>query len=91
MSILGSTQIWTYTLASGTITFNSEDNIQAISFKVKSGTADVIGNFTIKGLPSNTLTFSEGEGFTHSSTTFGRPIDGLTITTTGQCDIIGVV
>lgn len=73
-------RVFTYTLSSGSISINAADGVTQLSIQANaSSSADILGNFEFKGLPSNAITLSDGQALTITTPT-QSPLDGFTIT-----------
>lgn len=82
---------WTYSLTSGSINISSVDGAAFISLQADStsGSCTIIGGTTFKGLPSNAVALTAGQGLNLSSTNTSYPLDGITITwVSGTIDIV---
>lgn len=85
---MGATKIWTYTLAAGSLNISSNDNVQNISIQTLTGTTTVTGGLAFQGINSQPISLAAGEGMTISGNPFGNPVDGVSITASGDCRII---
>jgi hypothetical protein len=77
-------------MSSGVITINDSDEVTQLSIQANSSSSvSVLGNFTFKGMTSNAVTLSNGEGITLTAPSLNSTLDGLTITwLSGTVDIV---
>ena len=82
-------RLFTYELTSGSLSIDFYDGVTQISIQANpSSSANIQGNFTFKGLPSNAIELSAGESITIQTPT-NSPVDGFTIThVSGSIDIL---
>jgi hypothetical protein len=82
---------WTYTLSSGTLSIDSIDYAYFVSIQANSttGACTVLGGIPFKGINSNTVNISAGEGINLSALSTASPLSGITITwVAGTVDIV---
>lgn len=84
-------RFWTQTLTSGSLTIDANDGAMFVSVTTdaSTGVCTVSGNIPFKGLNSQPVTLSTGEGINISALSPASPLDGLTITwVSGSIDIL---
>jgi hypothetical protein len=82
---------FTYTLTSGSLVLNANDYAFFVSIQTDavSGSCTILGGSPFKGLSSNAVSLSVGQGVNFSSTSPSSPLSGITITwVAGTIDII---
>jgi len=82
---------WTYTLSSGQLTLDSTDGASFISIQTApaDGVCTVLGGISFKGLPSNAVTLSLGQGVNFSASSPSSPLNGIVITwVAGTTDLL---
>lgn len=85
---MGSTNVWSKTLTSSSITISATQNVVRLSVLSNSGTVTFLGSRTFNGVAADAITFSAGQGLTLSGST-SNPLDGITIdATSGSVDVI---
>ena len=86
---MGSLNVHTQVLSSGTLTISSSNNVFRVSILCSSGAITVNGSSVFQGTPSAPVTFAVGEGVTITSPSTNNPIDGLTIdASAGSADLV---
>lgn len=84
-------RFWTQTITSGSLTIDFNDGAMFISIITDStsGICQVDGNIPFKGLNSQPVTLSAGEGINISALSPASPLDGITIThVAGNVDLL---
>jgi hypothetical protein len=85
---MGSTNVWSKTLSSSSISISASQNVIRLSVLSNSGTVTFLGSTTFNGVAADAITFPAGQGITLSGST-SNPLDGITIdATSGSVDII---
>lgn len=69
------------------LVISSTSSVSQLSIQVVSGTCTVQGNFQLNELLSGPITLSAGQGLVITGA-IGNPIDGVTITPTGNTNIL---
>jgi hypothetical protein len=83
-------RFWTQTITSGEIRIAFDDGAMFVSVKTdpNGGVCQVNGNIPFKGINSQPVTCSAGEGVNYSALSPASPLDGITIThVAGNVDI----
>jgi hypothetical protein len=88
---MGATNVWTYTLANGSLTISSSDNATRLSVICRLGNITVVGNSSFQGIASDPVQLNEGQGVTLSASAVSNPIDGVTITSSGAGNIAEII
>jgi hypothetical protein len=88
---MGATNVFTFTLTSGSITVSSSDNVTKLSVICRLGSITFVGNSTFQDIPSDAVQLNEGQGVTLSASAVSNPIDGVTITSSGAGDIAEII
>lgn len=88
---MGATNIFTYTLSSGSLNIASSDNVQRLSVICRQGNISFIGNATFKGIASDAITLEENQGITLTSSATSNPLDGITVTSASGSDIAEII
>lgn len=83
-------KVYTRTLSSGTLTISANDGANMLSIQSNdSSSCQVLGGISFQGIASSSITISNGEGLTITSTSSVSPIDGVTITwLSGTIDVL---
>jgi hypothetical protein len=82
---------FTYTLTSGSLVLNANDYAFFVSIltDTTAGSCTILGGIPFKGIPSNAVSLSLGQGINFSSINPSSPLSGITITwVAGTIDII---
>lgn len=88
---MGATNVFTYTLSSGSLTINASQNVVRLTVLCKSGTLSFLGNAQFNGLTSDANTLSAGQGVTLTSASISQPLDGITLTAATGGDVAEVL
>lgn len=88
---MGATNVFTKIVTNGNFTISGSGNAVRVSVMCKLGTITVQGSSTFNGIPSEAISFSEGQGMTVVAPVVTNPIDGLVITAGTSGDIAEVV
>jgi hypothetical protein len=81
--------VWTYTLTSSTITIDETFDLVVLSILATSGSCTIIGSLTASGLPSQSITLNEGQSLTVSSSSGSALLSGIEITSSGTTVLTG--
>jgi len=84
-------KFWTYTLSSGSLTINAVDGAMFLSLQTDStsGQCTVQGNIPFKGLNTQAVSITAGQGLNLAALSPSSPLDGITITwVAGNIDIV---
>ena len=74
-------KLWTQNLTAGSLVISAADNANYISIVTEAaGTCTVTGGMSFKGLASQAVTLTAGEGLNWSAFNTAFPLDGITIT-----------
>lgn len=88
---MGATNIWSYTLTDNTLNIVAADNVVRISVLCKLGSIVVSGSGLFKGLASDPVSLSLGQGVTLTASGVGNPIDGVVISAETSGDVGEVI
>jgi len=80
-------QIWTYTLTSGTIVIDESLGLVVLSVLVTSGSCVIEGSKPVGTFTPTPITLTEGQGITITSQ--GQLLAGTTITSSGTTILTG--
>ncbi len=84
-------QFWTYTLSSGSLVISAADGATFLSLQADStsGNCTVQGNIPFKGLNTQAVSITPGQGVNLAASSSQSPLDGITITwVAGNIDIV---
>lgn len=84
-------KFWTYTLSSGSLTINAADGAMFLSLQTDStsGNCTVLGGIPFKGLNTQAISITAGQGINLAAINPTSPLDGITITwVAGSIDIV---
>lgn len=84
-------RFWTYTLSSGSLQIDFNDGASFVSVQADavSGNCTVQGNIPFKGLNTQAVSITAGQGINLSALSPASPLDGITITwVAGNIDIV---
>jgi hypothetical protein len=84
-------RFWTYTLSSGSLLIDFNDGAMFLSLQndSTSGQCTVQGNIPFKGLNTQAISITAGQGLNLAALSPASPLDGITITwVAGNIDIV---
>jgi len=84
-------RFWTYTLSSGSLSIGFNDGAMFLSLQTDStsGQCTVQGNIPFKGLNTQAISITAGQGLNLAALSPVSPLDGITITwVAGNIDIV---
>lgn len=88
---MGATNVWTYTLANGSLTISASDNATRVSVICRLGSITVVGNASFQSIASDPVQLNEGQGVTLTASAVSNPIDGVTITSASAGNIAEII
>lgn len=86
---MGATNIFTYTINSGSLVLSESDKVQRVSVICSSGQVSILGSSKFQGNNSQEIFIAQGQGVTLTTQNFENIISGVTINASaGVADVI---
>ena len=88
---IGALNVFTYTLAGGSLTVNAAQNVTRLTVLCRQGSVTFTGSASFNGTSPTAITFSPNQGVTISAPSVSNPIDGVVINAPTGGDIADIV